>query len=365
MINYHHSHSEVMDDELEKRYQLLINARDNQTKMEGDSSAKNIIFYHRKAGLGNTITALADVFLLSLLSNRRFYGIIVFYCLSCLVYKWRSIFNYLQLPYNNVSLSEESIIFYSLSFLVWKDDPEKIISTDKGDCGLDLVGIINGTVTNKNIIIRTSCRIDQFFVHSPVVRKWLKDNGIISDMRAHEIDIYHRIMQFLFVDVVQPRDEIIQAVQQYKNSVNWTNYSVLGIHLRTGLLEGNVGWGRFMEERDLEYFMIQAKRHTKKLKRIYPDREVKWFVLADNEKVKYDIQKEAGDSFITTNCTIAHSKNHNADGIFCSLVENFLLSDCNYLILTFRSTFGYLAKHRTDVGQVNVQPGSWKKLQPL
>ena len=78
VINYHHSHSEIMDDELEKRYQLLINSRDNQTKMEGDSSAKNIIFYHRKAGLGNTITALADVFLLSLLSNRRFYGIIVF-----------------------------------------------------------------------------------------------------------------------------------------------------------------------------------------------------------------------------------------------------------------------------------------------
>lgn len=197
------------------------------------------------------------------------------------------------------------------------------------------------------------------------VRGWLKEHGIISHTKMNAIDIYHRIMQFLLVDVLHPRENIMHQVNAYKESVHWDDHIVIGIHMRTGLLEGNVGWGRFMEEKDFDYFMVQAQRYTLKLQNLDATKQVKWFVLADNEKVKYDVKKEAGERFMTTNCTIAHSKNRRADGMFCSIVENYLLSDCKFLILTYKSTFGYLAKHRTDVGQLNVLPGSWKKLKSL
>lgn len=239
-----------------------------------------------------------------------------------------------------------------------------VLSTDKGNCGLDLLGIINGTETRKHIIIRSSCGIERFFTHDRHVREWLVDNGIIDTPKMHEVDIYHRLMQFLLVDAIHPRENIIEGVNAFKNSVHWDNYTIIGIHLRTGLLEGNVGWGRFIEEDDINYFLMQANRQSLNLKRHIPNKDVKWFVLADNEGVKSTVAKEAGDRFLTANCTIAHSKNRNANGMYCSFVENYLLSDCNFLILTYKSTFGYLAKHRTDVSQLNVLPGSWKKIKP-
>lgn len=72
--NYHMHHSVVEESDLEKRFNLLIKSRDNQTQLEKDPSSKVLIYYPRKAGLGNTVTALADVLLLAIASNRRFLG---------------------------------------------------------------------------------------------------------------------------------------------------------------------------------------------------------------------------------------------------------------------------------------------------
>lgn len=74
VVHYHDQHSEIMEPDLGKRLQLLVSARDNQTAMESDDSAGTLIYYPRKAGLGNTVTALANVLFLSIASNRRFFG---------------------------------------------------------------------------------------------------------------------------------------------------------------------------------------------------------------------------------------------------------------------------------------------------
>lgn len=80
--NYHIHHSLVEESDLEKRLNLLIKSRDNQTRMGKDPSSKVLVYYPRTAGLGNTVTALADVLLLAIASNRRFLGNCSM-CLSC------------------------------------------------------------------------------------------------------------------------------------------------------------------------------------------------------------------------------------------------------------------------------------------
>ena len=72
IVDYHKQHSSISESELQERFQLLLSARNNQTKMESDPSAKYLIYYPRQAGIGNTLLALAHVLLLSIASNRRF-----------------------------------------------------------------------------------------------------------------------------------------------------------------------------------------------------------------------------------------------------------------------------------------------------
>ena len=42
---------------------------------------------------------------------------------------------------------------------------------------------------------------------------------------------------------------------------------------------------------------------------------------------------------------------------------SYLLSDCNVLILTMKSTYGYLAKHRCEAVHNSIAPGAYKKLK--
>ena len=120
-----------------------------------------------------------------------------------------------------------------------------------------------------------------------------------------------------------------------------------------------MGWGRFLEKRDVDHFLSLAKKKTKRILRSSNPRDVKWFVLSDSVQVRERIMKEAGDRFFTYNCTVVHSKSRDLSGWKCSVIENYLLSECDYLILTAKSTFGYLAKHRTEVEQSNIFPKSY------
>ena len=58
------------------------------------------------------------------------------------------------------------------------------------------------------------------------------------------------------------------------------------------------------------------------------------------------------------NCTVAHTKTESRSAWKCSVVENYLLSECDFLVLTAKSTFGYLAKHRNEAEQSNIFPKS-------
>ena len=205
--------------------------------------------------------------------------------------------------------------------------------------------------------------MDHFFTHDQQFKEWLKYYHIIDNTEMDSVSIYHRLHQFLLVDALHPREVILDAVNQFKQSVQWDNYTVFGMHIRTGLLEGNIGWGRFLEEEDIQYFISEALRITTQRQKIDTSKPVKWLVLVDSKAVKRKVSKALGDQVIVSNCTVHHSKYLDSHAMFCSFVENYLLSDCKFLMLTFKSTYGYLARYRTDVNQINVLPGTWRRKQ--
>ena len=241
------------------------------------------------------------------------------------------------------------------------NNPHAVISNGKRGCGIDLPSILNGTNPNRFIIIRSSCGIGHEFVHRSLLTKWLVDNGIVGRSPSDALQKYHEILQFLFIDVLHPLPVITDAVAAIEKELMWSQYSYFGIHIRSGLLEGNVGWGRFLEPRDVQYFIAQATKYTPRVER-REEKKVKWLVLSDADGVKKEVMEAAKDRYTGVNCTVSHSKDASHEGLKCSIIENYLLSDCSMLFLTAKSTFGYLAKHRTEVAQISVHPGAWKKM---
>ena len=221
-------------------------------------------------------------------------------------------------------------------------------------------GILNGTDPHKYIVIRGYCGIIHYFIDTPYLTNWLTDVGVFPSSSLFALDRTHLLMQFLLVDVIVPQPHIWDAVVQFKVRSHWDNYTVIGIHIRSGLLEGNVGWGRFLEKEDVDVFYQNALRYTKKLERMSPEKQVKWLVLVDNEGVKEEFKQRAGKYYLSTDLQVVHSKEGVTKGIENSIIDNYILSECYTLILTMKSTYGYLAKHRCEASHRSIAPGSHK-----
>ena len=172
----------------------------------------------------------------------------------------------------------------------------------------------------------------------------------------------HYLLQFLYVDVMIPNPSIWSQVQQFKRQVQWDSMQVIGVHIRTGMLDGNVPWGRFLEKEDIDVFAVEAERHTQKLERRDRKKPVKWLVMADNKEVREAFKKTAGERYLSSERSVIHSKDGELKGIENSIIDSYLLSDCNVLILTMKSTYGYLAKHRCEAVHNSIAPGAYKKL---
>ena len=238
---------------------------------------------------------------------------------------------------------------------------DTFISEKSRSCGLDIPAIVNGSDPHKYIVIRGYCGILQHFVHSPTLTRWLVSVGVLPsrlEPPRRALERTHWISQFLLVDVIVPHPSLWDTVVRFKEQVRWSEMKVVGMHVRTGLLEGNVGWGRFLEKEDVELFYEEAMSFTRRLQLKGP---VRWLVLVDNEEVKQELKEKAGDYYLSTGLMVAHSKEGVAQGIENSLIDNYLLSECDALVLTSQSTYGYLAKHRTDVPTVNIGPGLYRK----
>ena len=71
-VAYHHSHSVVSDERLARRFELLKRCRDLQESMTINNETRYLFYWPYKAGIGNTLTAMSDVLLLSIYTGRKF-----------------------------------------------------------------------------------------------------------------------------------------------------------------------------------------------------------------------------------------------------------------------------------------------------
>ena len=207
-----------------------------------------------------------------------------------------------------------------------------------------------------------ACGLLNHFVHSPSLSQWMEDHGIVPPNTQNHLSRMHYLLQFLYVDVMIPNPSIWSQVQQFKRQVQWDSMQVIGVHIRTGMLDGNVPWGRFLEKEDIDVFAVEAERHTQKLERRDRKKPVKWLVMADNKEVREAFKKTAGERYLSSERSVIHSKDGELKGIENSIIDSYLLSDCNVLILTMKSTYGYLAKHRCEAVHNSIAPGAYKKL---
>ena len=206
------------------------------------------------------------------------------------------------------------------------------------------------------------CGFLNYFVNSPSLLQWMEDHGIMPPNTKTYQERMHYLLQFLYVDVMIPNPSIWSQVQKFKQQVQWDSFQVIGIHIRTGMLDGNVPWGRFLEKDDIALFAMKAERHTKKLERKDRKKPVKWLVMADNEKIREEFKNTAEEHYLSSERSVVHSKGGELKGIENSLVDSYLLSECEVLILTMKSTYGYLAKHRSGVIHNSIAPGAYKKV---
>ena len=115
-------------------------------------------------------------------------------------------------------------------------------------------------------------------------------------------------------------------------------------------------------------FTMHALNQTEKAK-LAQNKPVKWLVTTDSEDVRKLIQHDYPEYYVNTNCLLAHSfrdvqKQERTDGMMCSLLENYLLSEVNEAVVTAQSTYGLLAAYRNlYIKKIMVYRGDWKKYQ--
>ncbi|KAJ7360645.1 hypothetical protein OS493_015756 [Desmophyllum pertusum] len=119
---------------------------------------------------------------------------------------------------------------------------------------------------------------------------------------------------------------------------------------------GDISFGRgSLQHNEIDYraFLDCAKAIGEALARRRPDTvktEIKLFLATDDNKVKQFALKNYASNVVTLNITPLHVKSlmlENSEskraGMFGVMIDHFLLSECDFLILSSKSTFGHTA----------------------
>ena len=219
-------------------------------------------------------------------------------------------------------------------------------------------------------------------------KSWITDRGIMAKTLVAPQEMVHHVLRFLYREAMTPRPWVQAQIASFQARVQWESHYVIGIHVRTGGM-GHEGtrWGRFLNEKDVAVFKAYASSLTNSfqngaaqgmnLRRADPNErdriEVKmkaklpvlWYVVSDQDAQKDAWKEEFGEMVAFTQCEMKHTnkgRQKKADpGFTCALLENYLLSLADTMVLTTRSTYGYLARHRTNVPFVTVDLGDYQK----
>ena len=239
--------------------------------------------------------------------------------------------------------------------------------------------------------MRSTCLTIQNLVKNKDDKRWFSDRGITPKTLISAAEVVHHINRFLYREVMTPREKVSKAIAAFKKETAWDDHFVIGIHIRTGSVnKERVRWGRFLDEEDVRLFkeytmgVTIAYENGRKLVRTKKTdnyvlqkiaemqsqkRPVMWYVLSDQDSIKDEWKERSPDYVIETHCEMTHTNkalsNKDDPGFLCALVESYLLSDTDIMVLTQRSTYGNLARHRTHAPYMTIDIGDYKKKKQL
>lgn len=223
------------------------------------------------------------------------------------------------------------------------------------------------TTTKSRIILRSLCKFVEFVVKDPQYFEWFNERGFVLNPKLRSgSDIRKMLLNFVYTKVVRVDSDILQAVQNKRRELDWDKYYWIGVQIRTGKMVGDEGRNVFMFKDDVKMFAMHAVNQTEKAKQ-KQEKPVKWLVTTDSDDIRRSFQHDYPEYYVNTNCLLAHSfrdvqRQERTDGMMCSLLENYLLSEVNEAIVTAQSTYGLWATYRNlYIKKIMVYRGDWKK----
>ena len=223
------------------------------------------------------------------------------------------------------------------------------------------------TAPNVNIILRTTCKFVDYFTSSGMYSEFLNKHGFVINPKLRDgNDIRKMVLHFIYTRIIQTKPDILSIVEEEKEKMHWRDYYWIGIQIRTGHMPGDEGLNTFMLKDDVEMFNFYGEQQTE-LAKTKTDKPIRWFIAADNQDVRSNLKKRHPEYVMTTTCQISHSfrdvnTDKRSEGMICTLLDNYLLSNTNELIITSRSTYGILASYRDlTMKKILVNRGDWRK----
>ena len=217
------------------------------------------------------------------------------------------------------------------------------------------------------IVLRTTCKLTDYICYNEEFWPFLDRNGFILHPHLKSgADIRKTVYSFLYNQVIKLKPDLEEEVVSIKKKLNWDDYYIIGIQIRTGKLGIRDAPDHFLDVRDLDLFsryaLIQTEKAINKTKK-----PVKWFVACDNRLVKMKLSKTYPKYFMTNSCILSHSnkdleRNVRSSGLVCALYDSYLLSAVDEAIITAKSTYGILAVNRSPrMKRIQINKGDWKK----
>lgn len=176
---------------------------------------------------------------------------------------------------------------------------------------------------------------------SDLIKMGLISQKSITNIRHQSIEIH-----FLFYNYfITPSDPIKKILEQYKKM--WREYFMIGVHIRTNIKKWDEELGPFLNQTGINNTINELIKSTKEFNKS----NIKWFIAADNEDILEFFKLNYPQYILTVEgLPINHSKRSTkkADlGVVHTILDSYLLSYCDSLILTSGSTFSGMALHRS------------------
>lgn len=181
--------------------------------------------------------------------------------------------------------------------------------------------------------------------------KFLKESALELGISSERFS--HSLVGCAFDFLFQKSPELQARLDAAKISLGLTRRAPkLGLHIRMG----DMSLGKSLQYNDVNYkdFFDRADALSQALARqnpgVFKEKDVRWFLATDDTAVKKYALKNYAINVVTQMITPQHIKGlHNlehsesVESMFDIIVDHFLLSECDFLVLSHASTFGRTA----------------------